>query len=70
MKFERRADEVVFNIVDQGAGFDWSKYLQISPDRAFDTHGRGIAMANSISFDHIEYQGIGNEVRATVFVKE
>jgi CheY-like chemotaxis protein/anti-sigma regulatory factor (Ser/Thr protein kinase) len=70
VEFERRADEVVFNIVDQGAGFDWKNYLQISPDRAFDTHGRGIAMANSISFDHIEYQGIGNEVRATVFVKE
>lgn len=68
--FERRPDGIVFNILDEGAGFDWNNYLQISPDRAFDTHGRGIAMANSISFDHIEYHGVGNEVSATVYTKE
>ena len=34
--------------------------------RAFDTHGRGIAMANRLSFSHIEYRGSGNEVVGTV----
>lgn len=70
VEFERRPAEVIFNIIDQGNGFEWEKFLEISPDRAFDTHGRGIAMANSISFDQIEYRGAGNEVRATVFIKE
>jgi DNA-binding response OmpR family regulator len=70
VEFERQSDQVVFNIIDQGNGFDWSNYLHISPERAFDTHGRGIAMANTISFDQIEYCGVGNEVRATVFIRE
>ena len=36
--------------------------MEICPERAFDSHGRGIAMANSISFDRIEYRGTGNKV--------
>ena len=64
--FERNANEVVFTIRDQGEGFDWRQYLEISPERAFDSHGRGIAMANTISFDTIEYIGVGNEVCVSV----
>ena len=64
--FERKPDEVVFTIRDQGDGFDWRQYLEISPERAFDSHGRGIAMANTISFDNIEYIGSGSEVRVSV----
>jgi CheY-like chemotaxis protein len=58
------AVEVV--IVDQGEGFNWTKYLDMDPERAFDTHGRGIAMSRLISFDSIEYRGRGNEVVARV----
>jgi hypothetical protein len=43
-------------------GFDWQKYLEISPERAYDPNGRGIAMARMISFDSVEYRGLGNEV--------
>jgi CheY-like chemotaxis protein len=64
--FERLADQVRFTIRDQGEGFDWAQFLDIAPQRAFDTHGRGIALANHISFSHIEYRGPGNEVVATV----
>lgn len=60
--FERFDNMLVFRIHDQGNGFDWQSYLEMSPDRAFDTHGRGIAMAKMLSFDEIEYQGKGNEV--------
>ena len=38
----------------------------MSPERAFDTHGRGIAMARMLSFDEIEYQSSGNQVVARI----
>jgi CheY-like chemotaxis protein len=62
----RKADEIHFRITDQGKGFDWEPYLEISPERAFDAHGRGIAMSKSMSFDKLEYYGRGNEVLAVV----
>lgn len=64
IRFEREDDSLRFVISDEGSGFDWHQYLEISPERAFDTHGRGIAMARMISFQNIEYRGCGNEVLA------
>lgn len=55
-------DEVVVTIKDQGQGFDWEKYLDFSPERAFDLHGRGIAMSKLLGFDSLEYLGNGNTV--------
>lgn len=49
-------------ITDQGPGFDWQSYIEFSPDRVFDLHGRGIAMSKAMSFDSLEYQGTGNTV--------
>jgi len=66
IEFSRNDTEITFLITDQGPGFDWNEYMEISPERAFDSHGRGIAMANSMSFDQIEYLDTGNKVRATV----
>ena len=66
IKFTRNTDEITFLITDQGAGFDWQQYMEVSPNRAFDSHGRGIAMANSISLNKIEYLETGNKVRVTV----
>jgi phosphoserine phosphatase RsbU/P len=66
VRFERRPSELVFTIRDDGRGFDWTKYVEIAPSRAFDTHGRGIVMARSLSFSSLEYRGKGNEVVATV----
>lgn len=66
VRFERRNGAVRFTISDQGDGFDWGPYLQIDPQRAFHTHGRGIAVANLLSFDTLEYVGKGNVVVATV----
>ena len=64
--FERSREEIRFTISDQGNGFDWQRYLDFDPERAFDPHGRGIAMARHISFDRLEYQGNGNTVVAIV----
>jgi len=71
IEFDRRnSAEIVFLITDQGTGFDWQQYMEVSPNRAFDSHGRGIAMANSLSLNHIEYLGSGNKVRVTVLNSE
>lgn len=66
IRFERDEDTVRFTIRDSGNGFDWSRFLDIDPSRAFDTHGRGIAMARRLSFSSLDYRGSGNEVVATV----
>lgn len=64
--FQRQQEALRFTIQDQGEGFAWENYLDFSPERAFDLHGRGIAMAGKMSFDHLEYQSNGNTVIATV----
>jgi len=63
---EQTPTGVAFTIRDEGMGFDWQSYLEISPERAFDTHGRGIAMSRLLSFDQMEYKGRGNEVVCTI----
>jgi CheY-like chemotaxis protein len=64
--FQRLPDKLVFTIRDQGQGFDAKDFLDFSPERVFDLHGRGIAMARMMSFDYLEYQGNGNTVLAIV----
>ncbi|MBF0420479.1 MAG: response regulator [Magnetococcales bacterium] len=64
LEFNRKGKELHFFIKDQGDGFDWQRYLDIDPLRIVDPHGRGIAMANSMSFTSLHYQGKGNEVLA------
>lgn len=62
----KTATDFSVTIKDQGQGFDWSNYLDFSPERVFDLHGRGIAMAKMSGFDSIEYLGNGNTVVVTV----
>jgi DNA-binding response OmpR family regulator len=64
LKYERDPDGFRFLISDQGLGFDWQKYLTMHPDRAFDLHGRGIAISAGCCFSRLEYRGTGNEVEA------
>ena len=66
VQFIRSDDELRFVICDRGNGFEWTRYLDIDPRRAFDRHGRGILMARHVSFSSIDYRGCGNEVVATV----
>lgn len=68
VRCEKLTDRIVFTITDQGAGFDWARYLDFDPERAFDPNGRGIAMARMMSFSSLEYQGKGNVVVATVLL--
>ncbi|MDJ0776932.1 MAG: response regulator [Gammaproteobacteria bacterium] len=66
LEFRVNANNVQIRIRDQGKGFDWTPYMDFDPNRAFDPHGRGIAVARLSSFDDLEYLGPGNEVLATV----
>jgi len=66
VRFLRNDDELRFVICDCGNGFEWTRYLDIDPRRAFDRHGRGILMARHVSFSSIEFRGCGNEVVASV----
>lgn len=64
VRLARGAGGIAFTIVDEGPGFDWRGYLDMSPERAFDSHGRGIAMSRMLSFSSVEYSGSGNTVTA------
>lgn len=62
-----KQDAVYVQITDEGEGFDWKSFLTIDPSRASDNHGRGIAQANSQSFDALRYNTKGNQVLAMVY---
>lgn len=64
--FARRPDCIELRIVDEGCGFAWQRYLELSPDRACDPNGRGIALARLLSFSTLHYEGCGNTVVATI----
>ncbi|MBK6909133.1 MAG: response regulator [Rhodocyclaceae bacterium] len=62
----RQPESFTFTIEDEGAGFDWQRYLEFDPERVYDPNGRGIAMAKRVAFGTLEYHGRGNVVVATV----
>lgn len=66
VNFLRKKDFIEITISDDGDGFDWKSYLDFDLHRLLDSHGRGIAIANNISFDHLEYSSKGSEVCATL----
>lgn len=68
VSYIKRNNEIILNIKDEGQGFDYKKYLNhdFTQDEDDDNNGRGIAFANKLSFDSLEYVGCGNEVNCTV----
>ena len=59
---ELTENELVATITDEGEGFNWECYLDFDPGRAFDSHGRGIAVAAHLCLDSINYIGNGSKV--------
>ena len=55
-------NELVFTISDQGDGFDYKEFLDISTARCLNTSGRGIAVARVLCFDGLKYVAPGNKV--------
>lgn len=68
VRFRRTGKSLIFNITDEGKGFDWQPFLEMSMDRLTHNHGRGIAMARSIAFTQVVYSGSGNRVEATILI--
>ena len=66
VSYHRMVDCATIEIRDEGPGFQWQEYMEISPARATHSHGRGIAMAKMLSFDDVAYNEAGNRVRCTV----
>ena len=65
VRFEVVDREVYVEIEDQGDGFAWENYMELDANRAYDVHGRGIAMARAYSFDSLEYREDGRLVQVT-----
>lgn len=62
--FEKRDDIYYLQVTDEGKGFNWKNFMEFDPSRASHNHGRGIAMANKLSFDRLVYNKQGNQVTA------
>lgn len=60
LNFLRDTQSITLKIYDQGNGFPWESFLELSPERACDPNGRGIALAKMMSFSKITYEGAGN----------
>jgi sigma-B regulation protein RsbU (phosphoserine phosphatase) len=63
--FRRRPGAIRLKVVDQGAGFDYRRFLKAEP-RLDRPNGRGIAIASRLSFDRLTYRAPGNMVIAEV----
>jgi CheY-like chemotaxis protein len=68
VSFRREKENLHFAIKDEGQGFDWNPYLDMSMERIMDNHGRGIAMSRRVAFSRLEYQGKGNCVEACIAI--
>lgn len=66
VEYWREPGRIRIGIRDEGDGFDWRRYLEVDPARVMAAHGRGIAMANMLSFDTVDYRGAGNEVEVLI----
>jgi len=66
VEIKRNGQEMQIIITDTGAGFDWARFMKLSPERATLPNGRGIAMAEMFSFDHLVYVKPGNKVICSI----
>jgi CheY-like chemotaxis protein/anti-sigma regulatory factor (Ser/Thr protein kinase) len=68
--FEKKKDAYYLQVTDEGEGFNWKNFMELSPSRASHNHGRGIAVANMIVFDRLVYNEKGNQVTAIMNISD
>lgn len=53
---------ITIKVIDQGNGFDWREFIKnpFSVTRSY--HGRGLLVAQSLCFDHVDFSDKGNEI--------
>ena len=64
--FQRLPARLSFTISDMGQGFDWQQFQNSESVSLLESHGRGILIAQKLSFDSVHYQGKGNCVVASI----
>ena len=57
---------VNYTVTDQGNGFNYREYLEVSTSRNLNMSGRGIAIARILSFDKLLFNNPGNQVIAQI----
>lgn len=62
LHIRRDGQEWYVRIEDDGNGFEWERFLELAPDRAFAPNGRGIAITRMLVFKNLTYLGKGNVV--------
>jgi CheY-like chemotaxis protein len=67
ISFERNSNGLQFIIRDMGQGFNYASYLDFSVERAMDSHGRGVMIANKLSFDSLHYEDNGRTAIGRIF---
>ena len=40
ISFHRETDRICFRVEDRGPGFDWRGFLDVAPERVFESHAR------------------------------
>jgi hypothetical protein len=59
LTFNATGDAIAVRVKDEGKGFDWRRYLELSPERLTDLHGRGIAISGKVAFTALNIWGAG-----------
>ncbi len=64
-------ESLIITIKDEGQGFDWKRQIEISEKKclASQVHGRGILIAKELSFDHLHYNNVGNQVTGISYIE-
>jgi len=68
--FKRDSTGLSLTISDCGSGFDWESFMEFDASRVLDNHGRGIAIANNLSFSDLVYCDDGRTVTASFIYDE
>ena len=59
---------IQLKVVDEGAGFNWENFTSARVVKPNEPSGRGILMAQQLSFDEILYLGKGNVVECNKYL--
>lgn len=67
LTFEKTSTEITITVKDDGDGFDFDDYDEVTTERLFDPNGRGILTAKTL-FNNVTYRGNGNEVECVILL--
>jgi hypothetical protein len=67
VELERKQNTIELEIADEGPGFDYEQFMTLDEERLYDSHGRGILMANSLL--DVEYIDPGNRVHVSISIQ-